>query len=238
MNTNSNNLFFVCFFLLFFSINANSQSENYCREYEKDCQKAKEFFAEHKSKLEDAAKKCGVSSEFLFAVVAPEITQFNYLSDKLETYSLKVFYVQGGKAYSDFSIGYFQMKPSFIEALENYISIDKDLKNKYKKFLFKKPNERQARVERVERLGGIEWQVDYLALFFIVVNHRFPDITFSTTEEQLRFFASAYNCGFHKSEQQIKETEQKALFPHFSRQKFKYSDIAVWFYQETKNNHK
>ena len=223
--------YFLFLFLGFFAATATAQSEAYCREYEKDCQKAKSFFTAHKSELETAGKTVNLSAEFLFAIVAPEITQFSYLSDKIETYSLKVFYVQNGKAYSDFSIGVFQMKPSFIEALENYITAHEALKTNYKKFLFANPNERQARVERVERLGKPEWQMEYLALFCAVVNHKFAGITFADEEEKLRFYASAYNCGFHKSAQQIKETAQKALFPHFSRQKFNYSDIALWFFR-------
>ena len=177
-----------------------------------------------------------MSAEFLFAIVAPEITQFSYLSDKIETYSLKVFYVQNGKDYSNFSIGVFQMKPSFIEDLENYISANITLKNKYKKFLFENPNERQARVERVERLGSTEWQIEYLALFCAVVSHKFINMNFTDEEEKLRFYANAYNSGFHKTEQQIIEISKKALFPHFSRQKFKYSDIVIWFYREILNS--
>ena len=229
MNTNSNKRFFVWLFPLFFAITASAQGEEYYRKYEKECLIAKAFFAEHKSKLDVAAQTCNLSPEFLFAIVAPEFTQFSYLSDKIETYSLKVFYVQCGKAYSDFSIGVFQMKPSFIEAMENYISADKSLKRKYKKFLFKKPNERQARVERVNRLGSVEWQIEYLALFCTIVNHKFAGTTFADEKEKLQFYANAYNSGFHRSEEALK-TVQGACFPHFSFQKFRYADISVWFY--------
>jgi len=224
--------YFLSLILLTFTTVSKSQVELYVKEYHKDCEKAKEFFVEHKSKFENVSKTCGLSAEFLFAIVAPEFTQFSYLSNKIETYSLKVLYVQGGKAYSDFSIGFFQMKPSFIERLENYIMTDTTLKNKYKKFLFEKPDERQARVERIERLNSLEWQIEYLALFCSIVNHKFSNTTFVNEEEKLRFYASAYNCGLHKSESEIERIGQKALFPHFSRQKFKYSDITVWFYKD------
>jgi hypothetical protein len=230
MNTNSNKRFFIWFLSLFLVITANAQGEAYCREYEKEYQKAKAFFTEHKSKLEAAAQTCNLSAMFLFAIVAPELTQFSYLSNKIETYSLKVFYVQNGKAYSDFSIGVFQMKPSFIEAMENYINSDASLKSKYKKFIFKEPNERQARVERVDRLGSVEWQIEYLALFCAIVNHKFANTTFATEEEKLRFYANAYNSGFHRSEEALK-TAKGAYFPHFSRQKYRYADISVWFYE-------
>ena len=141
-------------------------------------------------------------------------------------------YVQGGTVYANFSIGYFQMKPSFIERLEEYAAADTVLKTKYAACLFANPNERASRVARIDRLNTVEWQIIYLMLFCEMLQKQFENVVFTNTEEQLRFYASAYNCGFHKSEQQIKETEQKALFPHFSRKKFKYSDIAVWFYGE------
>ena len=229
MNTGLIKALFVHFLLLQAVVTAVAQSE-YCREYEKDCRNAKEFFFRYKSELSNAANVCDLSAEFLFAIVAPEITQFSYLSNKIETYSLKVFYVQKGKAYSDFSIGVFQMKPSFIENMEQYITADSTLKRQYQKFLFTNPHERQARVERVERLSSTEWQIAYLALFCAVVNHKFADLAFSSAEEKLRFYANAYNSGFHRTAAELKSAKC-AYFPHFSRQKFHYADISVWFYE-------
>jgi hypothetical protein len=204
---------------------------NYCSLYPEDCSKAQTFYSEHQSLFETAAQKTGLPARFLFAIVAPEFTQYSYLSNKIETYSLKVFYVQRGKAYSDFSIGCFQMKPSCIEQMEAYASADSLLKAKYSFCLFARPDERASRVERINRLNTVAWQIDYLALFCEIMQRQFAHLAFQTQEEKLRFYASAYNCGFHKSEQQIKETALKALFPHFSKQKFKYADISVWFYR-------
>ena len=210
----------------------SSQGNIYAALYPKDCQNAKEFYAQHKALFETAAHTVGLTPQFLFAIVAPELTQYSFLSNKIETYSLKVFYVQGGKPYANFSIGYFQMKPSFVELLEETAAADTHLQTKYATCLFDQPDKRAARVTRIDRLNTVEWQLTYLSLFCEILQKRFSNLAFATMEEQLGFYASAYNCGFHKSEQQIKETAQKALFPHFSTQKFKYSDIAVWFYQE------
>jgi hypothetical protein len=74
-------------------------------------------------------------------------------------------------------------------------------------------------------LSAIEWQIKYLEIFCDVVQKRLKDIVFSNNEERLQFFAAAYNCGFYKSEQQIKKTGQLALFPHFSQ---KNSDIQTF----------
>jgi hypothetical protein len=223
--------YLIILFLIFFTVAIKSQGEAYCNEYYKDCQKAKEFFSEHESQFEAAAKTSGLSSKFLFSIVAPEISQYSYLSNKVETYSLKVFYVQKGSTYANFSIGIFQMQPSFIESMENYIIADKCLKVKFAKFLFEKPNKRQTRVERIKRLNDVEWQIDYLALFCVIINHKFADTTFTTEENKLHFYANAYNSGFHRTEEALKSVKG-SYFPHFSKQKYKYSDIAVWFYQD------
>jgi len=72
--------------------------------------------------------------------------------------------VQGGADYANFSIGYFQMKPSFVEQLEEFIQADSLLRRKYRDCLFIKPQERAARVTRVDRLITIEWQIKYLEI--------------------------------------------------------------------------
>ncbi|MDR2804544.1 MAG: hypothetical protein LBB85_02730 [Dysgonamonadaceae bacterium] len=213
---------------------SRGQGNTYVALYPDECREAEVFYSEHKSLFEAAVQGMDVTPEFLFAVVAPELTQYSYLRNKLETYSLKVFYVQAGKAYSDFSIGYFQMKPSFIEKLEEYVSADSLLKTRYAFCLFDRPDERASRTERISRLGTVEWQIKYLAVFCGIVNQKFAAVAFSTEEEKLRFYASAYNCGFHKTATQIKEMEQKSIFPRFSTQKFKYADISVWFYNRRK----
>ena len=218
--------------LLLLAYRGNAQSVTYMQQFPKECSNAIAFYTRHQSLFETAAQQVGLKPQMLFAIVAPEITQYGYLSNTLETYSLKVLYVQNGKTYADFSVGYFQMKPSFVEQLEQFAAEDTILKAKYAACLFINPNERETRVERVNRLNTVEWQIAYLELFCEVLQKKFADILFDADETQVRFYASAYNCGFHKSEQQIKKIAQKALFPHFWGQKFRYSDIAAWFYQE------
>lgn len=210
-------------------------AQSYSDIYPQECEATKQFFIEHKTAFEQAGKDAGLRAEFLFAVVAPELSQFTYLSNKLETYSLKVMYVQGGKDYADFSIGFFQMKPSFIEQMETAIAAYDDLKTDFSDCLFAEPDARQTRVERINRLNTVEWQLKYLTLFCVLVNKRFNTVAFADNEEKLRFYASAYNTGLHKTENDIKKTGEKSLFPHFSRRKFKYTDVAVWFYEKSFN---
>ena len=234
MSINCRKLAFLFFLSSAFAAESSGQDAAYAALYPEECHYAGEFYSLHKNLFENAAQNAAFEPQMLFAITAPELTQFSYLSDKLETYSLKVFYVQKGKAYSDFSIGCFQMKPSFVELLEETAAADAVLKTKYAACLFANPDEREARVTRIDRLCTVEWQLTYLSLFCEIVRKRFGGLAFSGREEELRFYAAAYNCGFFKSEQQIKDMMQKTLFPRFSQQKFNYSDIAVWFYREIK----
>ena len=91
-------------------------------------------------------------------------------------------------------------------------------------------SERAERAERIKRLESMEWQLVYLALFCRVVQQRFEHIVFADETEKLQFYANAYNVGFHLNASRLQQT-QGAYFPHLSRQKYRYADISLWFYQ-------
>lgn len=205
-------------------------AQSYADEHAGECEKALAFYETNKGAFERAAEKTGFSAAFLFAIVAPEYTQFSYLSDKIETRSLKVLYVGQGRDYANFSIGFFQMKPAFVEALEEYLRRDTALLAKFEKCLIPDPRSRAARVARVERLTQVRWQLEYLALCCALVRKRFPPPQGTDEAELVAFYASAYNAGFDKSRTQIEALSQKAQFPHFSRKKYNYGTIARYFY--------
>jgi len=205
--------------------------ETYLERYPKECKAAQRFFEEYKTEFEQAGREAGVSAAFLFAIVAPELSQAAYVKNKVETYLVKQAYVSGG-SHVDFSIGAFQMKPSFIERMEACVVADDSLKKYFSDCLFEDPDSEQSRTERIDRMNMVEWQMRYLTMFCLLIDKRFDNLSFANEEEKLRFYASAYNCGFHKTEQHIKTTEKKALFPRFASKKFRYTDVALWFYRE------
>lgn len=124
------------------------------------------------------------------------------------------------------------MKPSFIEGLENYIRNNNELKIKYDSYLFQDSQSKNARIERIDRLNSISWQIKYLSVFCDLINHKFNHLQFVSNTEKVRFFASAYNSGFHKSENALKIMQKMKYFPRFGIEKYNYSDIANWFYNE------
>src|SRR5690349_1204457 len=52
------------------------------------------------------------------AIIFPELIRYNAVFDALEIESLKFLYVSEGTDYANFSVGFFQMKPSFAEMVE------------------------------------------------------------------------------------------------------------------------
>jgi hypothetical protein len=143
---------------------------------------------------------------------------------------MKLLYVQNGTKYGDFSLGIFQMKPSFVEDLEVYVSKNSKLKKAFSKILFNDKNSSYARSTRLNRLATFDWQLLYLTVFCNIVKDRFSSIKFSNIKDKLKFYATAYNCGFGRSKEDILKHQSMFQFPRFSMNKYNYSDISILFY--------
>ncbi len=140
-----------------------------------------------------------VSPKFLSAIVFPEIMRYSQLKDDVESESLKVLYVQLGNQYADFSIGKFQMKPSFAEKVERLAdsllsdSISKELNLSYSVYASD-----SIRQERVNRLLDFEWQQVYLTAFVLICDHLYKRVEFDQELDKLQWYAAVYNGGFEK----------------------------------------
>lgn len=157
------------------------------------------------------------------SIVAPEISQFSSIRDEVETGVLKVMYVQ--KGWGNFSIGPFQMKPSFAEALERENS---DLFNQPKK------NGRRDRADRVKRLSSLEGQIEYLLLFIKTVRKKTANLSFVNNEEKLLYWAMLYNAGLYLSHKNLNYYLSRKQFPRYSEQ-FNYAQICLEFYRFLRN---
>lgn len=206
-------------------------SHPYFYQYPAECRKTIQFYELNSDGFNKEAETLDVTGSFLFSIVAPEMSQYNYLVNKIETSSLKVLYIEAGAAYADFSIGLFQMKPSFVETMESNILDYPDLKKEYSDCIFAEPNSRDARVQRVNRLNQTDWQLRYLSLFYKLTAKRFANKTFADEEEKIQFFATAYNVGFYKTAEEIERIGKLKLFPHFSTTKYRYCEISLSFYK-------
>lgn len=208
--------------LLFSSFIATHSSE---------CHKVIDFFDTHKSIEQILQTKLGDKNKYALAIVAPEVCWYSALWDKGETYALKVLYVQNGKG--DFSIGYFQMKPSFAEQIENFIKNDNTLKKNYSELLISEDIPQAIRAERISRLSSLKYQTLYLAAFYEIASNKVSGWKSNNKNQYqlLKNIATLYNGGLSISESMALQLQNKTQFPSMATQKYNYSDLVVEFYQ-------
>ena len=197
--------------------------------YRKEINRAFSLLKKRKKKID--LELNNAESAQILAIAFPEILRYDSYSDYLETSSNRILYVNEGKTASDFSTGYFQMKPSFLEDLENYIAKIESLKL-YKWIIIQKKNEIEARKERINRLENFQWQLRYLKVFWYAAEYKYQNIEFKTTEDKIRFFATAYNYGFTKHEKEITKYQSAKKFNPTEKpkaEKFAFADFSIDF---------
>lgn len=174
------------------------------------------------------------------SIVFPEVIRYNSFSDFIETKTLEWVYVDYGAEKADFSIGLFQMKPSFIEKLEEATKSDPSVFRQFSDIL-NYPSTLSAveiRRTRVARMQNFETQVNYAQIFSLVCNAKFKSEVFASPAEKIKFFAAAYNFGFNKDVKDIKNWTTKKAFPYGANYKGKqmiYSEISADFYAKYAN---
>ena len=125
------------------------------------------------------------------SVVWPEMQQYSYMRDLLETGADSI--TSGARSgRMDFSIGVFQMKPSFVEKLETAWRLS-GLADYYN-LPFDAGDDASVRQSRIERMSVAEWQVIYLGMFLRLLKFSYR-LDSLPPEEQVRLSANAYNHG-------------------------------------------
>ena len=185
------------------------------------------------------------------AVVWPEMERYQRLQDYMETAANYGTYITTGGG-PDFSIGVFQMKPSFIEALEK-AWMRSGLARKYELW-FDTADNATARRIRISRLMKEEWQVIYLGVFLRLLYHSYGSydkqgewvqagLETLPAEEQVRLAATAYNrgcvwpaAGYGDLDRLREHAAEKhfhyALIPSAATERYCYADLALAHYRE------
>lgn len=180
------------------------------------------------------ASICKNSSRFMQSIVFPEVMRYNSLKDGIEAESLRTLYVELGEEYANFSIGLFQMKPTFAVQVEEKAKqllpagIYKELQLAYTV-----TNETQVRRERVNRLQDDDWQLVYLTAFISICDSLYTNQTFTNNTEKMQWYATVYNAGFDKSNEYIAKKITAANFylqNGMPGKKYNYAAIAKWYY--------
>ncbi len=186
--------------------------------------------------FELCARICHSDARFMQSIVFPEVMRYSSIKDGVEAESLRTLYVQFGKGYANFSIGPFQMKPSFAEEVETKsVQLLPDSVLKELQLNYTVTDAATIRQQRVERLQDTDWQMVYLTAFIAICNSTYAVKKFASATEKLQWYATVYNAGFNKTDDFISKKIAQDNF-YLSQQmpgkKFKYAAIAGWYFSK------
>lgn len=194
---------------------------------------ALDFVKDNKTIILEVYQQYQIKGDIMISVLFPERIRYSIYKDYFETLALSTAYVEYGSKYVDFSIGDFQMKPSFIEKLDSILLIDSTLAHKYEILGLSQNDELLRRREIVRRLEDLHFQLIYSALFYDYCLHQF-NLYRKDDKLLIYFLASAYNAGFNKSFERILSDGKKPYFPNgadFMLQQHVYADVSWYFFQ-------
>ena len=199
-----------------------------------DWQNAVTWVEENKSWIEPQLKKYDIPYSLAMAVVFPELVRYSALRDRMEIVLCKALYTNHGERYADFSIGVFQMKPSFGELIRNDIS---PIMGRKSHSLFKDRTEyndiRLFRASIIEQLEKPETELNYLIAFFKICESHFR-LNRMDDYEKLKFLATAYNYGYNKEPEEINAMIDKKFFNTklFQQENYAYSDVSLYWFMK------
>ncbi len=200
--------------------------------FEDEYAEAETYFNENSVTINYLCEKFGADKKLSCAIVFPERVRYSAIRNYAENLSLEVLYVEYGSAI-DFSVGPFQMKPSFAEKVEKIIAVNSLLSAKYAALLPVEISETDIRQKRIERLGKLSTQLLYLFAFQEITAARF-NLTDLSKIELVRFFASAYNFSFEATKAEILRAQNFSFFPYGSAylgEQYRYVEVAEYYYR-------
>ena len=217
---------------------AKGQNDDYSQIFSPGYQNASSWLLSNKATLDSVFKIYQVPHEIIKAIIFPELIRYNTVIDKIEIGSLETLYVQLGKDYANFSVGYFQMKPSFVERLDADAPSFIDRLTLQSLKLGLKPNDSKTeRAKRLDKMETLIWQLKYLVIFYKIVYKKFSVNKIKTTEEKILFLATAYNCGYWKRLAEINKFKNQKYF-YASRlapgKKYNYASVSVFYFKNQK----
>jgi hypothetical protein len=224
-------------FILFFAGILNQgycQTLNYREIFGDDWHKATVFEIENRKWMQPFLEKNNISYTEAIAVIFPELVRYSALRDKMETALLKTLYINLGETYANFSIGVFQMKPSFASFVrEEY----RPVFGKRSEISLRKRRTyddiRDFRKEIVSDLENPETELKYLTAFIKICEKKYNTDRMDQ-QARVKFLATVYNCGLKNDLSEIERMSDKKFFNTklIKTENYSYSEISLfWFNQ-------
>ncbi len=210
-------------------------SATYQQLFGKEWKEAEQFVYTHHQEWTTIFKEFGVNDRMAEAIVFPELIRYSKWQDEIEKAAVNGLYILRGASGADFSIGHFQMKPSFAEEVEQ--AWNQSARAQEYGFTFNLQQNAEARRSRIRRLSTTEGQCRYLALFVLLQQERHKELLQLTPQEQVRHLATLYNRCFSASwDTVVRLTSTRHFHTDIiaTRQtvRYCYSDIAAEAYRK------
>jgi hypothetical protein len=211
-----------------------SQDLNYSEIFGDDWTKALQFESENRSWMEPILAKNHISYKLAVAVIFPELVRYSALRDKMEITLLKALYINLGDDYANFSIGQFQMKPSFAGMVREQSN---SVLNRRSGISLKRKSDyddiKDYRRSIVKDLEDPKSEFNYLVAFMKICEKNFRTNRMDELSG-LKFLATAYNCGINKNSAEIEKMIDKKFFNTklFKTQNYSYADVSLFWYSK------
>ena len=235
MNLNKPAIVLLLILSLAFS-GLRGQPPDYAEIFGKDWEKANAFVISNEGWMRAALRRERIDYNTAIAVVFPELVRYSALRDKMEITLLKALYVNLGSDYSDFSVGNFQIKPTFAELIcesAGQVSGRKSGMKVPERIQF--DNERDYRSAIVKSLEDTHSAFVYIIMFLKICEMRFGTDTMDEAE-RIKFLATAYNFGFTKSMEEIENMTGRKFFSTriVTSEYYSYQDISLFWFNKNR----
>ena len=168
------------------------------------------------------------------SVVFPELLRYSEFRNELESLMNECLAFASEES-NGFSIGLFQMKPSFAAKVEALLCENPELKGKYASIDFGGDlSSFDSRLKRIKRLNDFDLQLEYLKAFadFEVKILGLEEEAFT---QRLSFLATAYNYGIQIDRDVLEPVLSWQTFPSGRRYLyFNYKDLCIAAAEEIK----
>jgi hypothetical protein len=228
-------IYFLSTFFLF-NIYVYSQSTDYAKVFESDWEQALKYEKDNRPWIEKALKDNKIPYDYALAVVFPELVRYSALRDKMEITLLKALYINLGEQYANFSIGRFQIKPSFAEFIKTESS---SVPKRKLQLRFAQPDDfsniTEYRKSIVTDLESDQKEFNYIIAFYKICERNF-DLSGMDENMKIKFLATAYNYGPDKSQAEIERMIDKKFFNTkiIKTENFSYAEVALYWFSNYK----
>ena len=217
--------------LSFILTTANTEQTDFKKVFGNDYTDGLEYINEISVEFKQVCEQYEVAPDLVFAMVFPETVRYSKFKDFFETAALELVYIEMGSEYVDFSIGHFQMKPSFAEKLERTIQQNEALKQLANSLQYTSVKEEEIRKQRLTRLKQERWQMLYAVAFTkqFMVNYWLEN---TGDAEKLKLLATAYNAPFGCDIQALLKRSEYTYFPYGTRTnmpQYRYADVSEFY---------